>query len=389
MSEYKPAIAQINLIFSSLESIQNTESLANDPSSKIPTLELISPLAVAQYSLYNTDLEDENFGNDDNIYLVYEGGFLTQENKVNSKKSDFELRGNLTIRQNTSFYNSIDLTNNSIRNVKSKDTRFVEEVYKDTASDSEAMTIGDFRRNSFDKGMIVMWSGSYGELVDQLPNWRLCGRPDSDAGTVNGVNIPNLESFFIVGAAYTGNNTYQPRDNFNATFKTPTTLSIATSGGFNAISLTLAEMASHSHEIQMAVAGGQVNFTPPDIALVSGGGTVSLSLTNAANQCVIFPLSPSCTAGGCEGRSWCSGSWVGCTPVSCSAGAYPIHGGGCTISSGTYKGAYAYGTLTLVDAPLALNTLTEQTIGIDEAHENRPPYYVLGYIINVGKDRTP
>jgi hypothetical protein len=44
--------------------------------------------------------------------------------------------------------------------------------------------------------------------------------------------------------------------------------------------------------------------------------------------------------------------------------------------------------MTWTDAPIAITTFTQQTVGTGVSHENRPKFYTLGYIIYVGRKRS-
>jgi len=383
MSKYEPAIGQIDFNFTALESLQNVD-LAADPGSKIPTLELISPLTLAQYALYNTEKEEDNFGLDDNLYLVYEGGFITQGNKINNKRGSFFLRGNLTVRQNTNFYKSIDLKNNSIRNVKSKGTSFVADVLKANLADNEPITAGDFRNYAFAKGTIMMWSGTYDSLVFDLPNWRLCGRPDSNVDEENGVTIPNLEGFFIIGAGYS-NNLYTSKDNFNENFSNTITLSTGVSGGFNGVFINLNQMPLHKHGVNFSLQGGQtsllangVSVTQRDLYL--GGGELSFAYGTVAWRCW--------SGGGCQNAGGCTRGRCGCaTACACTNTGISYYSQVASIGNQTSTTTPGYNTITLSDPALIASVTNQLNVGSDQSHENRPPFYVLGYIINVGKRR--
>lgn len=388
-TEYTPAIVTINFVFTSLESVQNVENILGNPTAQIPTLELVSPLTIAQYALYNSDLEAENFGIDDNVYLGFKGGFITAGSKFNIKRSSFELRGSLTVRENTTFYDTINLNNNSILGVKNKGNAFISNVLKNTTNDNECLTVGDFRRNVHDKGMIMMWSGTYNDLLVNLPYWRLCAPPDSGV-TENGVTIPNLEGSFILGGGYS-DNTYQPTDNTGANFGEPINITVGTEGGYNGVYITVGQMARHKHDVDHDVSGGQVSVVPSNVRLYRGGGTISsITQRSASAVCAtdvscadICPCSN--TAAQCTGNA---PSRPNCGKTgNCSSAAGYVHPTGFSVSTSTSTSAPVLGTIGINDPELQGSVTSITPIGNSIAHENRPPFYVLGYIINVGKNR--
>jgi microcystin-dependent protein len=391
MSEiYKPAIAQINFVMASLEDTQNVDNLVINPIPPQPIDRVVTPLVVAQYDLYNRDLEDENFGLDDSLYLGYKGGFITQGDKVNNKKSDLQLRRNLFVRKNTTFYRTVSLEGNSIRNHAQKGDRFIPDVYGSTAYDHEAMTVGDFRRNWHYKGMIMMWAGTYNDLVQNLPYWRLCAPPDSNVVQENGVPIPNLEGFFVVGGAYDTNARYTPKDNTGGNFGSTATLSHGFSGGFNAIALVTSEMPTHNHSVNFSITPGNITFKGTDgLRILVSGGDISANTQTASNQCARNQGVAACDSNcpgdvrnaSCPTRS-CSINWG--APNTDDRKDFPA---GTSIISFTTN-AYVSDNMTYTDAPLVGSISGQSTVGIRTAHENRPPFYVLGYIINVGKERS-
>jgi microcystin-dependent protein len=392
-TQYTPAIATINFVFTSLENIQNIESILGDATSQIPTLELINPLVVAQYALYNTDLEGENFGIDDNIYLGFKGGFITAGDKFDIKRSSFELRGSLTVREKTSFFSTINLNNNSIINVKEKSNTFINNVLKNTTNDNECLTVGDFRRNVHDKGMIMMWSGTYDQLKLSLPYWRLCAPPDS-GNTENGVAIPNLEGSFIISGGYS-NNTYQPTDNGGISFGSPIGITIGTQGGYNGVYITIDQMSRHKHGVNHNVSGGRVDVVPSNVRLYRGGGTISSVEPKIASAIcatnVNCPDICTCSAGPTNADSSCtSNGEFDCyrnPGSSCQDTSGYVHPAGYSVNPATLTTQPILGSIGIDDPELQGSVTSITPIGNSVAHENRPPFYVLGYIINVGKNR--
>jgi microcystin-dependent protein len=80
------------------------------------------------------------------------------------------------------------------------------------------------------RGMIVMWSGSIATIPD---GWKLC-----DGQTYNGIKTPDLRSRFVLGASLTGSTL-----DTGLTLKTVNDVS-----GTEIVTLTEAQMPSHSHE---------------------------------------------------------------------------------------------------------------------------------------------
>lgn len=403
MSTYKPAIGQINFNVSSYENIQNLFNVIPGFSTlPQPTDESVTPLSIAQYALYSIEKEDENFGVEDAIYLGYKGGFITQGNKLNIKQGNFNITNNLTVRKQTRFNKNIDLSNNRITNLIRKGSlqnsstisQFVNSVYNTKQNDNDAMTVGDMREFRFVKGTVMMWSGSYASLVDNLPLWRLCAPPDSDTTPVNGVTVPNLEGRFILAGGYsnvTGGNVYQPKF---ATYQNTTitstqnfggsiNLNIGTTGGFNTIALTLQQIPVHNHGISFEKTEntGQLSINSNRYGNLRNGsftyfrkpinneGEVTVSTRNSNDECVSrenFSCNNPC--GG--GRLVCSVN---------------LHPGTFSLKSVKY-GTTVNSTPNVVDAPVT-STISDIFVGNTLSHDNRPPFIVLGYIIYVGVKR--
>lgn len=392
-SIYKPAVGQINLNFTSLEAIQNVENINPIFTPLQPVSELISPLTVAQYALYNTDLEDDNFGLDNIDYLGYRGGFITAGNKVNTKLGNFTITGNLTAHEIGYFYKSINVNNTPIKNIKRKGSfaNFVNEVYNTTDNDGEVLTVGDFREFRYPLGVVMLWSGDFATLQNHLPYWRLCAPPDS-GNTVNGVFVPNLEGSFVIGAGYSktelapleGDNLYQPLDNNLTNFGTISSLNIGLTGGYNGVYLTTGEIASHNHDISHAVTGGETTLTSSKntLTLYNSGGNFTVNIKTASNRCYSnkpFPGCTDCTPNGSPPSCWCTGG----APKYVST----FYETGRSVSDKIEVIPFITTTVSVVDNPLTVTSITETSLGNNVSHENRPPFYTLCYIINVGQGR--
>jgi microcystin-dependent protein len=167
-------------------------------------------------------------------------------------------------------------------------------------------------------GGIIMWSGK------TVPDgWALC-----DGSTVNGLETPDLRGRFIVG--------YHPED---GDYNEPGDLSgkgntAGKTGGQREVTLTTAQMSSHTHLSQMGEAGNHFH----DIRRSHPGGNV-LRFT------------------------WKNGE-----------GTFRVKAGndgegGAPMTTGM-GGQHAHG-------------LNIQNEGGNQPHENRPPYYVLAFIIRI------
>ena len=395
---YRPAIGQINFTVAPVENIQNTDNLDGAQTPFQPSDQGVSPLAVAQYMLYDREQEDNGFGLDEPEYLGHKGGFLTQGDKINIKSSPLLITGTLTVRQKANFYKNIDITFRSIVNSQRRGSittevqtlRFVDEVYRSSLYDYTAMTVGDVREFSYVKGMIIPFVGTFTDLFTQLPYWRLCGPPDAGK-VINDVTVPNLVGKFILGGGYTnvsdeqnntGTNTYQPKDNADRNFGSQLTLNIGFQGGNHARVLTLAEMPLHNHNVRFAIEGGISTITSSrnEWDLYVGGGTVSLgTLRTAKDQCAYNFVFSNCKSSDCNNSCTRSGSYT------CS---YDVYGGGQSAVSLAVTPP-TYGNIGVNDRPVTPGGVSNSIIfvGDDQPHNNIPPYYALGYIIYVGKDR--
>jgi microcystin-dependent protein len=393
---YAPAVGQINLNFTSIEAVQNVENISPIFTPLQPSDEAISPLAVAQYALYNIDFEEDNFGLDSIDYLGYKGGFITAGDKVNTKFSNFTITGNLTAHEAAFFYKDIDVNNTPIKNIKQKGDMFVQSVYNNTDEDNDVMAVGDFRQFRHPKGMIMLWSGTTQQLSADLPYWRLCAPPDSGQ-TINEVFVPNLEGSFIIGAGYrdtevaplNGGNNYQPKDNNNTNFGSISSLGIGLTGGFNGVYLTLSQIPAHRHNIQYNVTGGETSLTSSmsTYRLITGGGLVTPTLKSVSKTCVIYNLSDKTTCSNdCASKGYqkdnCCNSQTSRTLY--VPQFFPI---GYSVSTYVSMNPFIEQAVSFNDPQLSVTSLSESNIGDNIAHENRPLFYTLCYIINVGKER--
>jgi microcystin-dependent protein len=404
-----PAIGQINFNFASLEEVQNTENLngVDTPSQREETA--VSPLILAQYVNYNRDLEAENFGTESYEWLAYKGGYITAGNKLNVKQSSLTITQNLTVRNNTRFKQDIDLVFNHITNIKRQGNinlapiDFVNKVYLNIGTDyseDDAMTVGDFREYSHTKNLIMAWSGNYSDLVANLPYWRLCAPPDSGS-TINGVVVPNLEGYFILAGGYSDApsegtiNTYTPLDDRGRQMEGTINLSIGHTGGHNAVALTINEMFKHSHDVLFTISGGTVNITSnpvtsPPLTFITGRGDVKTTGVSLRNTCVTGEYFTCKCDGDCKNCT----CWAFIFPYPCCCGSCSSNKecGSSNVASASSLtkvdvSDIETGSVGLPDNKIVGNINNQTIRGNNEAHENRPPFYVLGYIIYVGVPR--
>lgn len=158
--------------------------------------------------------------------------------------------------------------------------------------------------SSIPTGVIVMWSGA----ANAIPTgWVLCDGNN---------NTPNLVDRFIVGAG--------------------STYSVGATGGSNTVTLTTAQMPSHTHTATLSLSG----------LTTSSAGAHTHNVTAASVQ------SPSYydSVGGGH-------SYYGTGQYSTSSAGAHTH----TISGS--------------------GSVTNANTGSGSAHENRPPYYALCFIM--------
>lgn len=169
-------------------------------------------------------------------------------------------------------------------------------------------------------GVIVMWSGA----VSAIPaGWRLC---DGGGGT------PDLRGRFVVGASQDSG-----AANAGAAYN------VANTGGEDKHVLTTAELATHTH-VGNALPAHDHNIDP--------GGTHEH--TGWARQ--IYDGS---------GNHWA---------------ASPSYGNGVSVDSSITA---ATGSHTHNADPTGAGTPSVQNTGSNTAHENRPRYYALAYIMKL------
>lgn len=176
-------------------------------------------------------------------------------------------------------------------------------------------------------GGIIMFSGTTAP-----DGWVLCNGGTTTLSTGEVVNVPDLQSRFIVG--YNSSDT-----DYNAIGKT---------GGAKTVQLQLSQIPSHNHSA--SVSGGDHSHPSGNIS-VSGGSHSHSSVVT----------------GGSTGNRRCDGSCKSITSLSTSGISGGGHGHTISISN---SGAHGH-------------SITIDASGGGGSHENRPPYYVLAYIMKL------
>lgn len=173
--------------------------------------------------------------------------------------------------------------------------------------------------NGVPVGGIIMWTGSV------VPDgWALC-----DGQTVEGFATPDLRGRFIVGA---GQNASPAGGDSNPTY------ALKDIGGKNGVSLTVAEMPDHNH-------GGS--------STTSNNGTHRHDLWSILGNGSLATLSGAYTGFGAFTGLYLDGGWQS-------------RGNGYIDNAGDHN-----------------HTVSIAAQGDNTAHENRPPYYALAYIVRV------
>ena len=181
----------------------------------------------------------------------------------------------------------------------------------------DGTTVEETLNSILPTGLITMWSGS----ADAIPSgWDLC---DGSNGT------PDLRNRFIVGAG----STYQPGN----------------TGGSDAVTLTVENMPPHNHGHNLSVASNGShthNF--------SGTTSISYSITSTGSGKAVYSSNP--------------GTKYDIVNVLNSSGG--------VNHSHTYSGT----TTAAGDHVHAISGAITNS-GLGQAHENRPPYYALCFIM--------
>jgi hypothetical protein len=393
----------------------------------------------AEYCLYNRGLN--NFGIDNRAYLAYEGGFVTIEDKINFKKSNLEITktfpsnssgGNFIVRGESSFLGDIDIKSginiveNTIINVRHLES--IDELTS-TAFDKDPISIKDYKRFHYQPGMIIFYNGTWENLRDNMPFWRICAAPDAGTqvtarfadGQTEQITIPDLLGKFIPGA--------RPGD-INQTSDTNYTTKDV--GGFDAISLNIDQVPSHNHDVVVTITGDEAPEFTGVKKFISGGKVITVGTTDYARKCAASSISCTCVATGkykcrctnscpndCQGDQPVTGCWrdKACPSGLCSQKKGPEDWTGCdcyggdrsitwdcgidrrkSLAGGAAGGgansvtqvninSYLFRTLKFESFLPVKTSETEDDIGNGQPHENRPKFYGLIPIIYVGVKR--
>lgn len=231
-------------------------------------------------------------------------------------------------------------------------------------------------------GAIVMWSGT----VANIPNdWALC---DGTNGT------PDLRGLFIVGAggAYTPGDTGGVDSVTLATSQIPSHTHTATSGSAGGHTHTMGAAGGHDHGAATGSAGGHTHTTGSNGSHSHSGSTNTTGAHTHTEQ--YYPRSGSTSD---DSRLSSSNSLSSLTsgPQTLSAGA---HSHSLNINS---NGAHTHSVSTVADHTHTISAVSDHTHTLNSvsshnhsvtvensggggSHENRPPYYALAFIMNIG-----
>ena len=175
-------------------------------------------------------------------------------------------------------------------------------------------------------GVIVMWSGA----INDIPvGWALC---DGSNGT------PDLRDRFIVGAGGSYN--------------------VGNTGGMKEVTLTSSQLPSHNHGASISTSGGHTHT-----------GTTSTNSTGDYGKPGNLYLMTEVTspgsynvADGDETSPWAAVRSINPSAISSTAHSHSFT----TTSDGSHS-----------------HNITIGSTGANQAHENRPPYYALAYIMKL------
>jgi microcystin-dependent protein len=248
-----------------------------------------------------------------------------------------------------------------------------------------------FVQNSIPVGLITLWSGS----IASIPSgWALC---NGSSGT------PDLRDRFVVGAG--------------------SAYAVAATGGFNTITLDTTQIPSHTHTGTTAATdlshthtgsgttgGNNVDHSHTGSGTTSGfsndhthSGTTAgvgdhahvLATAPSENASPRYPWGASGSSGSEKQTS--GGVYTAALPLSSGAGAHS-HSFSTGGQSANHTHTYSFTTsgqstshnhsfsFTTSGASVSMShthTFTSNATGGGLAHENRPPYYALAYIMKV------
>ena len=192
-------------------------------------------------------------------------------------------------------------------------------------------TFGSKASGTVPVGGIIMWSGSTGSIPT---GWALC----------NGANgTPNLLDRFIVGAG--------------------SGYGVGATGGANQVTLTTSQIPAHGHSGSTSGAGAHSHS-----GSTNGAGAHSHSINDPGHNHIVPTVRDGRTASG-------TGDQGGNYTNSISS----VSGTGISIN-GVGDHAHSFFTSGVGDHA---HGVTVGNTGGDQAHENRPPYYALAFIMRV------
>ena len=175
-------------------------------------------------------------------------------------------------------------------------------------------------------GVIMMWSGSNASIP---AGYALCnGQTVSRTDGVGTITTPDLRDRFIVGSG--------------------TSYTTGATGGLNTVSLTSAQMPSHTHGLSLS-------------GSIGGAGAHSHSINDPGHSHAY-----NTTVGPSGPLRYYDGPFLNFTTTSTGASATGISING--VGDHTHS--------------LSLSG-TANAAGSGEAHENRPPYFALAFIMKV------
>ena len=187
------------------------------------------------------------------------------------------------------------------------------------ALDQKIESLKNNAQYTFVRGMILMWSGKGEKTIPD--GWALC---DGQTYQIDGemVKTPDLRDKFVMGAKY------EP----SGSPELGTFLNVGTTGGEASVTLTVEQMPTHSH------------------TGTTGSGLTSLPDLHKPKNTTGFPDGSSDEGNGSNNENGRQAYWRG-------------------------KGDIARFSHT--------HNLTTANAGGGQAHENRPPFYVLAYIMKL------
>jgi microcystin-dependent protein len=190
-------------------------------------------------------------------------------------------------------------------------------------------------------GGIILWSGA----VSAVPvGWRLC---DGTGGT------PDLRSRFVIGAG--------------------STYAVAATGGAATVSLTEAQLPSHTHAAgSLATASGGAHTHTVSGTAASSGAGFSVAVRRKDGTASLFASGSGITisefGGGASLERVADGAGSSTADLLSYTGTHTHSLSGSAVSGGAH-------THTMTGATASTGT--------GAAHENLPPYYALAYIMRV------